>query len=426
MNTENITNFGEFEDWLRKGLGRAVLRLHEHPSPEYYPLILKACTKNLSFDSQTEHSRELFLWDLIQNSGDPRVLRDALLQVLNQATDTVDLDQLIAVLKFFAQQGDLEVREAMYTAVTKAGFTKGGSCFTDLIALDGADGLRAAAKTLSVQVEEGDLWIISCWLDGIEQNDQSDSAKAVINMIAEEFPIFQSAITLLQETYKPNMISAPVLSAPYAELQIQLNKSMEFRNLTGWAMNATEDDLLHAANDLLVQTHRNLIRSYLTIFRKVQFTGPIGMILELARSEDVPVTRAAVTLLSQLSDPRIRKLALEMAESPHRRGDAIELLIGTFQEGDFSQIEDWARSTHDPHELHSIGMAVRHLVQVHKVPSAITSLLFLYEKGPCSLCRGHIVEHLIALSALPDWMRWECAFDSDPDTRKLVDRRELV
>jgi hypothetical protein len=95
-------------------------------------------------------------------------------------------------------------------------------------------------------------------------------------------------------------------------------------------------------------------------------------------------------------------------------------MISNYQEGDFRRIEQSLKITGDTDELHDVGMAVRHLLAVNCPPDAGKSLEFLYENGPCSLCRGEFVEKLIALESIPDWMREECLYDADPDTRKLV------
>lgn len=83
-------------------------------------------------------------------------------------------------------------------------------------------------------------------------------------------------------------------------------------------------------------------------------------------------------------------------------------------------IEALLREPMDVDDLHHFGMGVRHLLEVHCPKEAEHSLLLLYENGPCSLCRGEFVEHLIALQRLPDWMRSECRFDASTEIRKLV------
>jgi hypothetical protein len=122
----------------------------------------------------------------------------------------------------------------------------------------------------------------------------------------------------------------------------------------------------------------------------------------------------------RIADPRIRELLLKLMNVPSRRGDAVELLTSNHEDGDFRIIEHALRGTIDVDDLHSISMGVRHLTKVHCPPDAANSLGFLYENGPCSICRGELVERLSALKSVPEWMREECLFDSNPDTRKLV------
>jgi hypothetical protein len=70
--------------------------------------------------------------------------------------------------------------------------------------------------------------------------------------------------------------------------------------------------------------------------------------------------------------------------------------------------------------LHGLGQASLKVIDEHQELEAAEVLLYLYEHGPCASCRRRVVEHLLELELLPDWMRYECGFDSNPDIRALV------
>ena len=48
------------------------------------------------------------------------------------------------------------------------------------------------------------------------------------------------------------------------------------------------------------------------------------------------------------------------------------------------------------------------------------AMLHLYEHGPCLFCRNRVVRWLFAMNALPKWVRIECAYDTNPETRETV------
>ena len=104
-------------------------------------------------------------------------------------------------------------------------------------------------------------------------------------------------------------------------------------------------------------------------------------------------------------------------------GDVVEVqgMIDVLSSSDLPHDSvDGLREPMDIEETHHFGMGVRHLVKKHRKGEAEECLLLLYEKGPCSLCRGQVVEDLIALNRIPEWMREECRYDSYTCTRKLV------
>jgi hypothetical protein len=74
----------------------------------------------------------------------------------------------------------------------------------------------------------------------------------------------------------------------------------------------------------------------------------------------------------------------------------------------------------DIDDFHHFGFGVRDLLEAHCPVEAEGSLLLLYEKGPCSLCRYEFVKNLISIQRLPDWMRAECRYDASDQIRKLV------
>jgi hypothetical protein len=109
-----------------------------------------------------------------------------------------------------------------------------------------------------------------------------------------------------------------------------------------------------------------------------------------------------------------------LLQSDERFTDGIELLESNYDEADFPIIDRAVTRSLTPDEIHGIGISVRHIVKNNIRPELEKALLFLYEAGPCSMCRTEFVQALIEPERLPDFIRDECRFDAEPDTRRAV------
>lgn len=69
----------EFAPILTIGLGRALLHLREHDAAPYRKAILHACLHSMVYDRQTEHSREQYLLDIINLTGERDFYRSHIL-----------------------------------------------------------------------------------------------------------------------------------------------------------------------------------------------------------------------------------------------------------------------------------------------------------------------------------------------------------
>jgi hypothetical protein len=103
-----------------------------------------------------------------------------------------------------------------------------------------------------------------------------------------------------------------------------------------------------------------------------------------------------------------------------RARDGVKLLARNYQAGDFAKIDALLERTMTDFEVHSLGYAIHQIIEVELRPETENTLLWLYEHGPCSMCRTKVVKSLIALNRLPHWMRDEIRHDADSDTRKLA------
>jgi hypothetical protein len=421
----SMTTSADFNQWLQKGLGRAVVYLRTHDPQPYREAVLYACTHDLAYDSQCESRSEVYLLDLIRSVGDDQFFRNGLFRALTtEPTDPerFDLGQTVEVARTFADKGDVEVRQAMYDAVVRAGFEKAGRCYTDLIKLDGLDALIFAADNFpSSTIHDDDLWQVNVLITALEEREGVEAANLAIDRASHELPRLRQMLEMAKASNVAHERQLGSRARPdYESLRTIIASGETTGSLYGWGRTASTEELEAAAGDLIRETDEARIIAYLGIFRWGRFPRPIGRLLELARNSNIRIARGAINVLSQLTDPAIRALALSLMAIPERRGDAVDLLVSNYEAGDFQRIEAMLREPMNADDVHHLGMGVRHLLKAHRSPDAESCLLLLYENGPCSLCRGEIVEHLIALGRLPDGIREECRRDADVETRKLV------
>lgn len=225
----------EFEGWLKKGLGRAVLHLRAHDSSPHLNSLLHACTHNLAYDSQCEFSREEYLKDLIRASRNEEFFRVRLFDLLIQEDcdlDSFDLDQTIAVARMFAERGDLLIKDAMYDAVKRAGFEKAGSCYRELIALDGMIALRVAAEECPESLQDCDAWIINELLHALEERNGLEAAQAAIKDAASDCPELKMFVQRRAETRDTKPRNDESVRMDYASLKASIQTARKIQILS--------------------------------------------------------------------------------------------------------------------------------------------------------------------------------------------------
>ncbi len=114
----------------------------------------------------------------------------------------------------------------------------------------------------------------------------------------------------------------------------------------------------------------------------------------------------------------MRQLAFQVA--PERSYLAAKILTASYQPGDHRFLADLLERPADEDNDHWLGFDVLDLIKAHPEPDADRALLLLYERGPCAFCRCEVVKLLLQLGRVPEWVRQECRFDADPETRALV------
>jgi hypothetical protein len=397
----------QFAAWVGKGLGRAVLYLKTNDSTPCREALLHACTHNLIYDRQCEESRTPYLLELIELSGDTEFYRNGILTALKSDDDQVDQGQMFELAASFAEKGDNEIKQNMYSAFERDGF--GLTAADELVRLDGLRGLVFVAKSFGAEDPEERPWQFGHLIETLETQHGKQTLPAQLDDFLREWREYEAIWERARQ--KP-----PEPRPDYETVKHNLTR-LGYR----WARNASIQELEIAADDLLAENDKERLFGYLNMFRLRRFPKAIDQLLELARTADQRVARAAVFALSNIQDQRVRALGLDlMAGAKWWRGDAVNLLTHNSQDGDYRILEDLLEQHADPDEYDWLGHGVLRFVETHRSEEAERALLLLYENGPCTLCRYRVVKELIAIGHLPHWVREECQYDAYSETRKLV------
>ncbi|MBS1825089.1 MAG: hypothetical protein JST93_07190 [Acidobacteria bacterium] len=135
-----------------------------------------------------------------------------------------------------------------------------------------------------------------------------------------------------------------------------------------------------------------------------------------------PVVGKAADAMPRITGPQAREFAINAVQQAlPERSFAVEMLMTDYQPGDHELVLNWCRQERDRELRHHLLRDMRQLWELHPQPETeVQMLLECYERGPCCSCRESVVDRLMKLSALPENLRAECAFDASDDIREMV------
>lgn len=210
--------------------------------------------------------------------------------------------------------------------------------------------------------------------------------------------------------------------------------SIPFR-LSSWGKQASDDDILKAARDLLALSddHIMQINAYLDIFYRRAFPLVPTRLIEWAkaigdqplwtgsgRNPEAHMALKALNALEQVYHPAVGELALWLIQAQKSAGRAVGLLAANFAAGDWGLIANLTLEPLTDENYHDLACSVCDVFEAHPDSEAVPALENLYEYGWCSYCRYQIVGALISLNALSPSLLLECRHDASTDIRTLV------
>lgn len=415
-----------FRHAVSLGLGRAVLHVSEQGGRSFVEVILDACLHTKARDPQVEGSRAQYMLDIVRRASDPSFYTRRILDALSEEADGWDALQRFQIASLLAQMGNDQARQRMIEAFERQSGSSMQDAFAEeFISLDGVPGLLFAVERIGRGLRaDSERWVDD-YLLSLAQD--SFGAEAVSNSITERAKTDANVSAYVEAVNANRLLRAEYRSPDpssftYAQIRSMIEGGKTVPLLPHWGVIADAADLTLAADDLTREVGSARLVSYLCIFRKRAFPLGCDHLLRLASLPDVPVARHALIALENVSDDKVRELAITLVEarSPHR-GYAVGLLTNNFREGDHELVKAWCNDEGDPEILNSFDRGFRTFFMIHpNDPIEGQILTGLYDREPCSHCRYAIVKRLLQLERFPEELRIESAYDSDLQTRALV------
>jgi hypothetical protein len=414
-------NVADFQSWLAKGLGRAALHLQQNDSAPYLDVLLDACIHYVHYDIQCEDSRVPYLWTLIGVSRKPEFFRDALLETLlnkRGEPDEVAWSQVFGLARHFVERGDVQMREAMYRTFEDLRFEKAGRApAEELVLLDGIDGFLFAANVFDIASSETEIWEFCVVVRALEEKIGSVNVRAEMAKTAagneQLAKLFEAAD---REWNRSSSHEQPRDVIGYEPLMKRPFDKDWGSDLRRWAEKASTEELKALAADMAGTTDYNKLVSMLHIFDKYEFQGDIEVLLAFINDGRRIIKGRSLRALRKVCHPSVRLKGLELLRSTNRPSEGLELLVSNYETGDFALIWDVLQRQTNSDIIHAMGFSLDAMNDKFSDQEAERLMLWLYETGPCSMCRTNYVRGLASMQRLPDWTREECLYDAEEAT----------
>jgi hypothetical protein len=414
-------------------LGRAVIRLREAGGgATFREAVLRACLRDDRYDRQCEEGRERFRFDVMAATGEPEFYRRWLLRATTPGRlRGNDGEQLVALLRVFAEGGDAEARARLYTIFAVNAVTERPDGATDIVELDGLAALLFVMPRLVIDADDP---CFARYLIGIAiERDGEAAAWAALAAVADADLVVARLLALVQADEQRERAGQGRDAAdtgvasdyPAIRARLRAGERAARRHLWCWARGATAAELVPVAHDLLAEDDLQRRNAYLWIFQHRPFPLDHTPLLALAREPSRRTAAPVISVLAKIEHNKVRALALELLAAG--RGDGARLLAANYQAGDYALVERLLLTWTDREELHDLGFGLHDMVESHPQLDAHDALRALYEQGPCSMCRRHTIALLAELGPLPAWLVEEYRWDADHEVRALSndDRAEV-
>lgn len=426
----------EVKQAIQRGLGRGLLAVRKDPA-RYRDLVLRACSRNLAFDTQCEGARTWYVWQLVSCYEDRTPFRDVAAEKLrNKKPDWGwDIFSFSELLGWFAQDGDTEADRVLWEK------------YAELL-----NCLRAFRRPCKKKWATRDcLESVSLALSWKEENYARIAADLGrlflenLGFTAWHFEwLYDSRPRGFNQRLKKKAAGDPALEAWFASFDALMRQEEERRQAWQEAAPDAERPVTVGGRRLSVYLKRKApelapryAEAYLAeeapearaaaleVFSVCPYPLDPAPLIADAGSEHPALRAAALEALAEVRHPSARRFALEHLDEEPFWGLLIALkncepedegLLTSRIAGlriDYAETAGW----------HGVHMQILQLFHrdsgVAKPPKYL--LPILYETTLCSCCRKYAVAIMSRRRMIPDAMWEELLWDSNEEIRSLAE-----
>jgi len=414
----------KFYDSLKRGTGEAYVIAKNNPTIDFSNYVIKGALKNFAYDGQSEGSRAQYIFDIISTTQKQTKIKEAIINGLaSEQEDTWSLTHLFDLSKLYAQNNNLEFKQAIYDRFLKNPIEGSDWVgYQEILELDGLNGLiHIAEKFGKVVAKNPDDWQD----DSIIRHFQGDNPN--INAITElenraktnkHIRLYLENVERTKNNWKKNRPKA----IKFKDIVDEVLKSKHFLSYKR-IKELEKSEILEVANQLLKEKNKSTIEKLLWVFRFHRFPFDEEFILSLARQKGNSKNRVkefAIDALKFLKSENIRTFALERIPKTRNPATFTDILISNYKSGDNKLLTEIANKFNDEHIIESLASSYSDIYTTNSTKECKEPLEILYSKMNCGIHRYGIIQILIDNNVLSDRIREELEFDSYLETRELI------
>jgi hypothetical protein len=418
----------QFLNSLKRGTGEAYLIVRDNPNIDFSTQIIKGVLNILAYDGQSEGSRGKYIFDIISISKRKDKIRKAVLKGLaTEQNDTWNLTHLFDIAKIYAENGDIEARQAIYDRFLNHPIDHSDWVgYSEILELDGLQGLFFIAEKFGKYIEQNpDNWQDDNIIRQFQEKNQDLKVENEIEKVANSNKYIRLYLDTIKKT-KTSQEKHRKKSIQYTDIIDEVLNSKPFISFFRKRKLVTHE-VNQIAEKLLTETDKSNIEKLLDIFDFHKFPFDSNLILSFAkqkRNSENQIVENAIDALKHLKSKGIREFALDKILNSKNSFDYLEILISNYEIGDFKLLSKIVNKTNDEHKIERLAGVYTDIYKANKSTECKEPFEILYSKMNCGIHRNGIIELLIENNILSDKIREEIKFDSDLETRKLLDKKE--
>lgn len=395
----------------------------ENPTIDFSNYVVKGALKNYAFDGQSESSRAQYIFDLYSLSDKKDRIRKAILKGLaNEQEDTWSLTHLFDLAKLFAQQGDQEMKNAIYDRFCNKPIEGSDWVgYSEILELDGLQGLIYIAEKFGKFIEQNpddwqDDWILRYFQ---EENPDLEVTKVLDNLAKENkhIRIYLDNIKRTKENQEKHK-TKPIIYKDIIDEVLNSKSYLSFKR----RHDLTESEIKIIAQRLVKEKDKKAQEKLLFVFTYYKFPLDSDFILNLAQKKPDYKSRInefAISSLKFLESDKIRQFALDKIDKSKKKYQFVEILTSNYRTADYKILMDIVQKSKSEHIIENLARSYVDIFEANKTKECREPLEALYNKMNCGIHRNDIVRLLLENNVISDKIKNEINFDSDIKTREM-------